>query len=100
VCLCDTDDCPAPNNPASTGVVVYVIAHHDTITGPDAPTPEAAASDVEHAEQATGDTITEPTPAETSDECTGLDGRAALTAERIVDDLELHGQPRDAHPDG
>ena len=45
-CLCETNDCPAALNPPSTGVIVYVVAHHDTITGattppaPDAPQPD------------------------------------------------------------
>ena len=30
-CLCGTEDCPAGENPPSTGVVVYVIAGADTI---------------------------------------------------------------------
>ena len=37
-CLCGADDCPAGENPPSTGVVVYVIASADTITTPP-PTP-------------------------------------------------------------
>jgi hypothetical protein len=36
-CLCDTADCPAALNPPSTGVVVYVIAHQDTLDGTDVP---------------------------------------------------------------
>ncbi|WP_370073070.1 DUF222 domain-containing protein, partial [Mycobacterium sp. Root135] len=36
-CLCDTDDCPAGENPHSTGVVVYVIASADTVREPEAP---------------------------------------------------------------
>ncbi|TQR82465.1 DUF222 domain-containing protein, partial [Mycobacterium hodleri] len=38
-CLCETDDCPAGENPPSTGVVVYVITHQDTISEPPAPPP-------------------------------------------------------------
>ena len=30
-CLCDQEDCPAALAPPSTGVVVYVIAHQDTL---------------------------------------------------------------------
>ncbi|MEU0496457.1 DUF222 domain-containing protein [Mycobacterium sp. NPDC006124] len=41
-CLCGTDDCPAAQNPPATGVVVYVIASEDTISGP-APEPETPA---------------------------------------------------------
>jgi len=38
-CLCGTDDCPAAQNPPSTGVVVYVIASQETLE--DRPTPES-----------------------------------------------------------
>src|ERR1700712_1774920 len=44
-CLCNTDDCPAGDNPPSSGVVVYVIAHHDTITEPAPPTPSPTTPD-------------------------------------------------------
>ena len=33
-CLCETDQCPAGENPPSTGVVVYVIASQDTLVDP------------------------------------------------------------------
>jgi hypothetical protein len=72
-CLCDTDDCPATDIAPSSGVVVYVIAHQDTIdgttdTGPApevAPVPDDADSDLP------------PAPADTDtaiDEAAGLDG--------------------------
>ena len=32
-CLCDTPDCPAAAEPPPSGVVIYVVAHHDTIHG-------------------------------------------------------------------
>jgi hypothetical protein len=57
-CLCDTDDCPATDIAPSSGVVVYVIAHQDTI-------PDDADSDLP------------PAPADTDtaiDEAAGLDG--------------------------
>ena len=38
-CLCGTEECPAGENPPSTGVVVYVIAHADTLAPPAAPEP-------------------------------------------------------------
>src|SRR4051812_26307956 len=38
-CLCGTEDCPAAQNPPSTGVVVYVIAGADTIATPPQPPP-------------------------------------------------------------
>jgi hypothetical protein len=36
-CLCETEDCPAGENQPSTGVVVYVIAHQDTLDERPAP---------------------------------------------------------------
>ncbi|GAB7066595.1 hypothetical protein JCM12141A_08840 [Mycolicibacterium hodleri] len=39
-CLCETDDCPAADNPPSTGVVVYVIASQDTLDQRPTPTPD------------------------------------------------------------
>ncbi|KQY09014.1 hypothetical protein ASD37_00510 [Mycobacterium sp. Root135] len=38
-CLCESDDCPAGENPPSTGVVVYVITSTDTLREPEAPAP-------------------------------------------------------------
>jgi hypothetical protein len=46
-CLCETDDCPAGQNPPSTGVVVYVITSSDTAAQPDAPAPPAPAPDAQ-----------------------------------------------------
>ena len=42
-CLCGTAECPAGENPPSTGVVVYVIAHADTLAPPPTPAPPAPA---------------------------------------------------------
>ncbi|MGH3584173.1 MAG: DUF222 domain-containing protein, partial [Mycobacterium sp.] len=42
ICLCDTTDCPAAEIPPSTGVVIYIVAHHDTITGPAEPPPDGS----------------------------------------------------------
>ncbi len=36
-CLCDKEDCPAALAPPSTGVVVYVIAHQETLDGTGGP---------------------------------------------------------------
>jgi hypothetical protein len=58
-CLCDIDDCPATDIAPSSGVVVYVIAHQDTITD---------TTD-------TTDTVVEDTAADcTTNESAGLDG--------------------------
>ena len=40
-CLCGTEECAAAQNPPSTGVIVYLVAHEDTLTEP--PTPAAGA---------------------------------------------------------
>jgi hypothetical protein len=90
VCLCDTDDCPAADTPPSSGVVVYVIAHQDTIdgttdTGPApevAPVPDDADSDVP------------PAPADTDTDCTtdeaaGLDGLPPALFSKPLRDLTL-----------
>ncbi|OPX05018.1 DUF222 domain-containing protein, partial [Mycobacterium sp. AT1] len=53
-CLCDTSDCPAAQNPPSTGVVVYVIASADTLRDPEAPAPPPPPPDVP-SEPATSD---------------------------------------------
>ncbi|TQR87264.1 DUF222 domain-containing protein [Mycobacterium hodleri] len=45
-CLCETEDCPAGENPPSTGVVVYVIAHQDTVDERPAPPSPAPAPDL------------------------------------------------------
>src|ERR1700712_421473 len=39
-CLCEGEDCPAADLPSSSGVIVYVVAHHDTLTRPTAPAPD------------------------------------------------------------
>ena len=68
-CLCDTAECPAGENPPSTGVVVYVIAHQDTLTPPPTPAPPAPAPEPEPEP-----TDLEPAPT-FADERTALDGQ-------------------------
>jgi uncharacterized protein DUF222 len=36
-CLCERKDCLAALRPPSTGVVIHLVAHHDTIAGPTTP---------------------------------------------------------------
>ncbi len=70
-CLCDTEDCPAADNPPSTGVVIHLIAHHDTITGPadpDGPRPVPDAPEDPDMPDDSDD------PDTVADECAGLDG--------------------------
>jgi len=45
-CLCETEDCPAAQNPPSTGVVVYVIASADTLDERPTPPPPAPTPDL------------------------------------------------------
>jgi len=75
-CLCETDDCPAAQNPPSTGVVVYVIASADNLDErpappPPAPTPEPADHTTAPGPRAES---REGIPADPSDERTALDG--------------------------
>ncbi|GAB7070180.1 DUF222 domain-containing protein [Mycobacterium hodleri] len=50
-CLCESEDCPAGENPPSTGVVVYVIASQETLTlderppVPATPAPDSSTDD-------------------------------------------------------
>ena len=72
-CLCNTDDCPAGDNPPSTGVVVYVIASADTLREPETPAPLPPPPDVP-SEPPTSDEPNEAAAPTESDECTALDG--------------------------
>ncbi|GAB7070820.1 HNH endonuclease signature motif containing protein [Mycolicibacterium hodleri] len=85
-CLCGSEDCPAGDNPPSTGVVVYVIASQETLTlderpapappapplppsAPDVPAPDDTVAD----EAVTQESADTPAPAPV-DERTALDG--------------------------
>jgi uncharacterized protein DUF222 len=78
-CLCETDDCPAAQNPPSTGVVVYVIASADTLREPEAP-PAPNAPDAEVRDAATEGT---------SNERTALDGDAPALFTKPLRELTL-----------
>ncbi|KAA0099853.1 HNH endonuclease [Mycolicibacterium sp. P1-18] len=69
-CLCQTEDCPAGENPPATGVVVYVIASADTIATPETPAPPPAPEPEP----------TDPVAVEDSDEAPA-DDRASLDGE-------------------
>jgi hypothetical protein len=91
-CLCETEDCPAGENPPSTGVVVYVIAHADTLTPPPAPAPppptdtpvpdEPAPDKSDHDALDTEDT-------EDTDECAALDGEPPAMFSKPLRELTL-----------
>ncbi|MGH7292814.1 MAG: DUF222 domain-containing protein, partial [Myxococcota bacterium] len=96
MCLCDVQDCPAAANPPSTGVVIYIVAHQDTISGPpipdgpqdpdgpdapeDSPAPDDAESPDDHDDASVPDdsgSAGDPDRAaadSSADECAGLDG--------------------------
>ncbi|TQR83281.1 DUF222 domain-containing protein, partial [Mycobacterium hodleri] len=89
-CRCDTDDCPAGENPPSTGVVVYVITHQDTVDERPAPPPAPptpAPPDAKDAEQAAG--VSEPAAKDSSIECTALDGDAPAMFAKPLRELTL-----------
>jgi hypothetical protein len=94
-CLCGTDDCPAGENPPSTGVVVYVIASADTLREreapaqpPPAPEPTAPdAEDVEGVEQSAD--VNSAAAVGTSNECVALDGEAPAMFAKPLRELTL-----------
>ena len=94
-CLCDTPDCPAAAEPPPSGVVIHVVAHHDTIHGNPSTTddatekggtPESSSepepggdgeTTAEHAAEDVSEPVTtDPIPDPERDECTTLDGVA------------------------
>ena len=96
-CLCETVDCPAGENPPSTGVVVYVIAHRDTLDqrpAPPPPVPDAPAPDspvVDDGPAGDGDTESTDDAAavDTPKECTALDGEAPAMFTKPLSELTL-----------
>ena len=85
-CLCETDDCPATQNPPSTGVVVYVIASADTLREPEAPapTPAPTATDAEQSVK-----VQDAAVDGTSDERTALDGEPPAMFTKPLRELTL-----------
>ena len=84
-CLCGTAECPAGENPPSTGVVVYVIASADTLTPPAAPEPPPPPPVPEPAETVDADSAdaADSSDAATPSNSTGdpADERASLDGE-------------------
>ena len=110
-CLCDTDTCPAAAEPPPSGVVIYVVAHQETIHG-DASTFDdggkkgyTAASPNGSGDDGSGDDGTgresatdpgsEPAPAAPAsetparEECTALDGVAPPLFSKPLRELTL-----------
>jgi len=94
-CLCETDDCPAGENPPSTGVVVYVIASADTLherpAPPPAPpaSPSPAATPDDSSDDAPQDEARDDIPVDPADERTALDGEAPAMFAKPLRELTL-----------
>ena len=107
-CLCDTSDCPAAAEPPPSGVVIHVVAHHDTIhpnassfddggekdyiahSPRDADAPAEGAGDEGTAESDCEPATAAPaseTPAR--EECTALDGVAPRLFSKPLRELTL-----------
>ncbi|TPG33632.1 HNH endonuclease signature motif containing protein [Mycolicibacterium hodleri] len=103
-CLCGSEDCDAAQNPPSTGVIIHLIAHHDTTTGtgghgvPDLPGPDAPAdpdapdgsdgSDAP-ADPPVPDAADTPAADPAAEECARLDGVAPPMFTRPLGELTL-----------
>ncbi|KQY07268.1 hypothetical protein ASD37_14525 [Mycobacterium sp. Root135] len=86
-CLCETGDCPAGENPPSTGVVVYVIASADTLREPlaQAPSPPPPAP---------ADDDSAPDSADrSSDEAPRAESRDGIPAGPADERASLDGEP-------
>ncbi|KAA0097505.1 HNH endonuclease [Mycolicibacterium sp. P1-18] len=90
-CLCGADDCPAGENPPSTGVVVYVIASADTVATPEppAPPPPAPAPAPEPASEPTEPVAERPSDEAPADERSALDGEAPTMFAKPLRELTL-----------
>jgi len=89
-CLCDTEDCPAGENPPSTGVVVYVIASADTLDErptPPPPAPEPTVPDAEDAEQSAD--VNSAAAVDTSNDRAALDGEPPAMFTKPLRELTL-----------
>ncbi|KQY09636.1 hypothetical protein ASD37_04300 [Mycobacterium sp. Root135] len=92
-CLCGAEDCPAAKNPPSTGVVVYVVAHADTVSPPatesdPAPAPDSPTDWADDAPELNEDTepTETPTPATESE---ALDGEPPALFTKPLRELTL-----------
>ncbi|TPG29896.1 HNH endonuclease signature motif containing protein, partial [Mycolicibacterium hodleri] len=110
-CLCGSADCDAAQNPPSTGVIIHLIAHHDTTTGtgglpadpngtptPDVPTHPHVPDDPDTVDDpdAGGDTdgaenadSRHPAADPAAEECAGLDGVGPAMFTRPLGELTL-----------
>ncbi len=89
-CLCDTDHCPADEIPPSTGVVVYVITHQDTLDetrgpgGSESPQPDGPVEDPSPDTPPHSETNPEPVDDTPVDDAT--DDTDSDTADSTIDD--------------
>jgi len=94
-CLCETDDCPAGENPSSPGVVVYVIASAGTLdepAPPPAPPSPAPTSDAPTVDSPAPDDFREDDAAaevDNSKERTALDGEPPAMFTKPLRELTL-----------
>jgi hypothetical protein len=99
-CLCETENCPAGENPPSTGVVVYVIASADTLAEPpEQPAPPRAPDRPAADDEATDDSANDaaaphdsgdsPATSSTTDERTALDGEPPAMFSKPLRELTL-----------
>ena len=96
-CLCESEDCPAHENPPSTGVVVYVIAHRDTIDErptppppvPDAPVPNSPVADDVRKDDGDTENTDDAAAGNQANECTALDGEPPAMFRKPLQDLTL-----------
>jgi len=94
-CLCGTEDCPAAQNPPSTGVVVYVIASRETLDERPAPeSPPPAPETTPHEAAAQRESTDNPTTPDSSHvppaaERTALDGEPPAMFSQPLRELTL-----------
>jgi hypothetical protein len=97
-CLCDVEDCPAGEIPPSTGVVIYIVAHQDTITGPAEPSPDTT-HDPDGPQDPDGPDVPEDSPvsdgANDSDDSPALDDRSTPDDADSPDDHDDQAAPDD-----
>ncbi|OPX11729.1 DUF222 domain-containing protein, partial [Mycobacterium sp. AT1] len=92
-CQCESADCAAAQNPPSTGVVVYVIAHQDTVEGRAAPAPEAPVPPETEPSvpdnEGQGEDSDDDAAVNQSDERTALDGESPASFTKPLPELTL-----------
>ena len=88
-CLCEAADCPAGENPPSTGVVVYIIASADNLREPEAPAPPPPLPDVPNAPKTLDDS---------ADRSNDVGPRAESRQDLPADPAGVGGEALDGEP--